>query len=158
MEVLTETIKVIVEKIVGYTITAVGSQMGYLIRYKKNVDNLKNKVDDLEDDRKSVERKVEAARNNVEEIEVNVQRWQTGVQEINTEVQKFLAEEGQAKLKCFNLKARYQIGRKAYKMGLAVKELKDKADKFSTVGHRVPIEGGTTISTKGYEDLNPLAK
>ena len=153
MEVLTETVKVIVEKIVGYTITAVGSQMGYLIRYKKNVDNLKNKVDDLEDDRKSVERKVEAARNNVEEIEDKVQRWQTRVQEIKREVQEFLEEEGQAKLKCFNLKARYQIGRKAHKMGLAVKELKDKADKFSTVGHRVPIEGGPTISTKGYEDF-----
>ena len=153
MEVLTETVKVIVETIVGYTITAVGRQMGYLIRYKKNVDNLKNEVDDLEDDRKSVERKVEAARNNVEEIEDKVQRWQTRVQKINREVQEFLAEEGQAKLKCFNLKARYQIGRKAHKMGLAVKELKDKADKFHTVGHRVPIGGGPIISTKGYEDF-----
>ncbi|KAK4573424.1 hypothetical protein RGQ29_031402 [Quercus rubra] len=38
-------------------------------------------------------------------------------------------------------------------MGLAVKELKDEADTFHTVGHRVPIEGGTTISTKGYEDF-----
>ncbi|XP_050274627.1 disease resistance protein L6-like isoform X2 [Quercus robur] len=155
MEVLTETVKVIVEKIVGYTITAVGSQMGYLIRYKKNVDNLKNEVDDLEDDRKSVERKVEAARNNVEEIEDKVQRWQTRVQEINREVQEFLEEEGQAKLKCFNLKARYQIGRKAHKMGLAVKELKDKVDEFHTVGRRVPIGGGPNpiISTKGYEDF-----
>ncbi|XP_050252177.1 uncharacterized protein LOC126698785 isoform X3 [Quercus robur] len=38
-------------------------------------------------------------------------------------------------------------------MGLAVKELKDEADTFHTVGHRVPIDGGTTISTKGYEDF-----
>ncbi|KAM4108511.1 hypothetical protein ACB094_03G050500 [Castanea mollissima] len=38
-------------------------------------------------------------------------------------------------------------------MGLAVKELKDEADTFHTVGHRVPIEGDTTISTKGYEDF-----
>ena len=54
MEVLTETVKVIVEKIVGYTITAVGRQMGYLIRYKKNVDNLRNEVVELEDDRKKL--------------------------------------------------------------------------------------------------------
>nr|XP_023920783.1 disease resistance protein At4g27190-like [Quercus suber] len=153
MEVLTETVKVVVEKIVGYTITAVGRQTGYLIRYKKNVDNLKNEVVELEDARDDVQRKVQAASYNVEEIEAKVQRWLTRVQGINTEVQEFFEEEGQAKLKCFNLKARYQIGRKAHKMGLVVKELKDKADKFSTVGHRVPIEGGTTISTKGYEDF-----
>ncbi|XP_075658235.1 disease resistance protein At4g27190-like [Castanea sativa] len=153
MEVLTETVKVVVEKIVDYTITAVGRQMGYLIRYKKNVVNLSNEVDELNDARDGVQRKVQAASDNVEEIEANVQRWLTRVQGINTEVQEFLEEEGQAKLKCFNLKARYQIGRKAHKMGLAVKELKDKAATFQTVGHRVPIQGGTTISTKGYEDF-----
>ncbi|KAM4110288.1 hypothetical protein ACB094_03G183700 [Castanea mollissima] len=152
MEVLTEIVKVVVEKIADYTITAVGRQMGYLIRYKKNVVNLSNEVDELNDARDGVQRKVQAASDNVEEIEANVQRWLTRVQEINTEVQEFLEDEGQAKLKCFNLKARYQIGRKAHKMGLAVKELKDKAT-FQTVGHRVPIQGGTTISTKGYEDF-----
>ena len=135
MEALTETVKVLVEKIVDYTITAVGRQMGYLIRCKKNVGNLRNEVVELEDARGGVQRKVQAANYNVEEIEANVQRWQTRVQGITAEVQEFVEKEGQAKLKCFNLKARYQIGRKAYKMGLAVKELKDKADKFSTVGH-----------------------
>ncbi|XP_075649596.1 disease resistance protein At4g27190-like [Castanea sativa] len=151
MEVLTGTVKVLAEKIVGYTIAAVGRQMGYLIRYKKNVDNLNNKVVDLKDARDDVQRKVQAASYNVEEIEANVQRWQTSVQGITAEVQEFVEKEGQAKLKCFNLKARYQIGKKAHKMGLNVKELKDQADTFHTVGHRVPIEGGTTISTKGYE-------
>ena len=59
-----------------------------------------------------MQRKVQAASYNVEEIEANVQRWLTRVQEINTEVQELFEEEGQAKLKCFNLKARYRIGRK----------------------------------------------
>ncbi|XP_065619876.1 probable disease resistance protein At4g27220 [Quercus suber] len=153
MEFLTETVKVFVEKTVGYTIAVVGRQMGYLIRYKKNVDNLNNKVDDLKDARDSVQRKVQAASYNVEEIEANVQRWQTRVQGITAEVEEFVEKEGQAKFMCFNLKARYQIGKKAHKMGLDVKELKDEADTFHTVGHRVPIEGGTTISTKGYEDF-----
>ncbi|XP_050252183.1 probable disease resistance protein At4g27220 isoform X5 [Quercus robur] len=152
MEFLTETVKVFVEKTVGYTIAAVGRQMGYL-RYKKNVDNLNNKFDDLKGARDGVQRKVQAASYNVEEIEANVQRWQTRVQGITAEVEEFFEKEGQAKLKCFNLKARYQIGKKAHKMGLAVKELKDEADTFHTVGHRVPIDGGTTISTKGYEDF-----
>ncbi|XP_030957889.1 disease resistance protein At4g27190-like [Quercus lobata] len=153
MEALTKIVEVVVEKIVDYTITAVGRQMGYLIRYKKNVNDLKNEVADLEDTRGDVQRKVQAASYNVEEIEAEVQRWLTRVQGINTEVQEFFEEEGQAKLKCFNLKARYQIGRKAHKMGLVVKELKDKADTFHTVGHRVPIGGSPIISTKGYEDF-----
>ena len=153
MEILTETVKVIVEKIVGYTIGAVGRQMDYLISYKKNVENLGNKVEDLEDARKSVEHKVEAARMNVEEIDAKVLRWQARFEGITAEVQKFFKEEGQAKLKCFNLKARYQIGRRAHKMGLAVKELKDTADTFDTVSCRVPIRGGTAISTRGYEDF-----
>ena len=153
MEVLTETVKVVVEKVVGYTIGAVARQMGYLIHFKKNVENLSNKVDDLEDARKSVEHKVEAARMNVEEIDAKVLRWQTRFEGITEEVQKFFKEEGQAKLKCFNLKARYQLGKRAHKMGLAVKELKDTADMFDTVGHRVPMRGGSTISTKGYEDF-----
>uniref|UniRef100_A0A7N2ML54 AAA+ ATPase domain-containing protein n=1 Tax=Quercus lobata TaxID=97700 RepID=A0A7N2ML54_QUELO len=152
MEFLTETVKVFVEKTVGYTIAGVGRQIGYL-RYKKNVDILNNKFEDLKGARDSVQRKVQAASYNVEEIEAIVQRWQTRVQGITAEVEEFVEKEGQAKLKCFNLKARYQIGKKAHKMGLNVKELKDEADTFHTVGHRVPIEGGTTISTKGYEDF-----
>ena len=122
MEFLTETVKVFVEKTVGYTIAAVGRQMVYLIRYKKNVDILNNKFEDLKGARDSVQRKVQAASYNVEEIEANVQRWETRVQGITAEVEEFVEKEGQAKLKCFNLKARYQIGKKAHKMGLNVKE------------------------------------
>ncbi|KAF3971235.1 hypothetical protein CMV_005140 [Castanea mollissima] len=153
MEVVMETVKVLVEKTVDYAIAAVGRQMGYLIHYKKNVDNLNYKVDNLKDARDSVQRKVQAAIYNVEEIEANVQRWQTSVQGITAEVQEFVEKEGQANLKCFDLKARYQIGKKAHKMGLDVKKLKDEAATFHRVVHRVPIKGGTTISTKGYEDF-----
>ena len=158
MEVLTETVKVIIEKVVGYTIGAVARQMGYLIHFKRNVDKLRNEVVDLEDDRKSVEREVEAARNNVEEIEDKVLTWLKRVETVTEEAQEFFKEEGQAKLKCFNehclnLKACYQLGKRAHEMGLAVMEIKDKKSTFQTVGYRVPIQGGTTISIKDYEDF-----
>ena len=157
MEILTASFQVIFEKIVDYTIGAVGRQMGYLICYKKNVDNLRGEVDDLKDARNSVQQRVVAAQNNVEEIEDKVEGWLTSVEEITVQAQKFFEDEGQAKLKfcngrCFNLKTRYQLGRGAHKLELAVKDIKDKGT-FETVGHRVPIAGGTTISTKGYEDF-----
>ncbi|XP_050277819.1 disease resistance protein At4g27190-like [Quercus robur] len=157
MEILTASFQVIFERIVDYTIGAVGRQMGYLICYKKNVDNLRSEVVDLKVAKNAVQQKVDAAQKNVEEIEVEVQGWLTSVEEITVKAQKFFEEEGQVKLKCcngrcFNLKTRYQLGRRAHKLELAVKDIKDKGT-FKTVGHRVPIPGGTTISTKGYEDF-----
>ncbi|KAM4087566.1 hypothetical protein ACB094_07G003900 [Castanea mollissima] len=144
MEFLTPFCQVVFEKIVDYTIGAAARHMGYLIHYQKYVDNLRTEVTELNEVRDSVQQKVEAAERNVEEIEAKVQRWLTSVEEITAKVQKF---EGQA-----NLKTRYQLGRRAHKLGLAVKDIKDKGT-FQTVGHRVHIQGGTTISTKGYEDF-----
>uniref|UniRef100_A0A2N9I207 Uncharacterized protein n=1 Tax=Fagus sylvatica TaxID=28930 RepID=A0A2N9I207_FAGSY len=157
MEIVTTPFQVIFEKIVDYTIGVVARQMGYLICYRSNVDNLKTQVNELKDARQSVEDKVKAATNNVEEIEANVLKWLTCVEEITTEVHKFFEEEGQAKLKCChdwcpNLKARYQLSKRAYKMGLDVKKIQDKGI-FPTIGHRVPIRGVTPISTKGFEDF-----
>nr|XP_023920782.1 probable disease resistance protein At4g27220 [Quercus suber] len=80
-----------------------------------------------------VQQKVEAAQRNVEEIEAKVQRWLTSVEEITAET-------------------RYELGRRAHELGLVVKDIKDKGT-FQTVGHRVHIQGGTTNSTKGYEDF-----
>ncbi|KAM3734366.1 hypothetical protein ACB098_10G010100 [Castanea mollissima] len=147
MEFLTSSFKAVFDKIVDYTIGAAARQMGYLIHYQKNVDNLRNEVDELKVVRDSVQQKVEAAQRNVEEIEAKVKRWQTSAEEITEEVQKFFEDEGQA-----NLKTRYQLGRRAHELGLAVKDIKDKGT-FQKVGYRVPIQGGTTISTKGYQDF-----
>ncbi|XP_075641868.1 putative disease resistance protein At4g27220 isoform X2 [Castanea sativa] len=147
MEFLTSSFQAVFEKIVDYTIGAAARHMGYLIHYQKNVENLRNEVDELKDVRDSVQQKVEAAQRNVEEIEAKVKRWQTSAEEITEEVQKFFEVGRRA-----NLKTRYQLGRRAHKLGLAVKDIKNKGT-FQKVGHRVPIQGGTTISTKGYEDF-----
>ncbi|XP_050274602.1 uncharacterized protein LOC126717203 isoform X2 [Quercus robur] len=147
MEFLTSAFQVVFEKIVDYTIGAAARQMGYLIHYQKNVDNLRTEVKELEEVRESVQQKVEAAQRNVEEIEAKVRRWLTSAEEITAEVQIFLEDVDQA-----NLKTRYQLGRRADELGLAVKDIKDKGT-FQTVGHPVPIQGGTTISTTGYEDF-----
>ncbi|KAM3734383.1 hypothetical protein ACB098_10G010700 [Castanea mollissima] len=147
MEFLTSSFQSVFEKIVDYTIGAAARHMGYLIHYQKNVDNLRNEVDELKDVRDSVQQKVEAAQSNVEEIEAKVKRWLTSAEEITEEVQKFFEVGRRA-----NLKTRYQLGRRAHKLGLAVKDIKNKGT-FQKVGHRVPIQGGTTISTKGYQDF-----
>uniref|UniRef100_A0A2N9F9P7 Uncharacterized protein n=1 Tax=Fagus sylvatica TaxID=28930 RepID=A0A2N9F9P7_FAGSY len=159
MEFLTASFQVIFEKIFDYTIGAVGRQIRYPIDYKKNVDNLRKKVKELENARDSVQCRVEVATRNVEKIEDNVLMWLTDVEEITAKVGKFFEDEGQAKMKCCNgpcpnLKARHQLSRRAYKLGLDVKEIND-GGMFSTIGYREPIQGiGTTIPTKGYVDFD----
>ena len=156
MEFLTASFQVIFEKIIDFTIGVVGRQIRYPIDYKKNVDNLGTQVKEIKDARDDVERRVEVARRNVEQIEGKVRRWLTDVEEITAKVVKFFEDDGQAKMKCCNgqcpnLKARYKLSKRAYKLGLEVKEIMGKGN-FSTVGYRVPIEGiGIEISTKGYE-------
>ncbi|KAL4613773.1 hypothetical protein ACB092_07G004500 [Castanea dentata] len=136
MEVLTSFCQVVFEKIVDNTIGAAARHMGYLIHYQKYVDNLRTEVTELNEVRDSVQQKVEAVDRNVEEIEAEVQRWLTSVEEITAKVQKFFEDEGQA-----NLKTRYQLGRRAHKLGLAVKDIKDMG-----TFHRVYNQGG-------YEDF-----
>uniref|UniRef100_A0A2N9H7S8 NB-ARC domain-containing protein n=1 Tax=Fagus sylvatica TaxID=28930 RepID=A0A2N9H7S8_FAGSY len=158
MEIGTASFQVIFEKFVDYTIGVLGRQMGYLICYRSNVDNLKTDVNELKDARKIVDDKVKAATNNVEEIEANVLKWLISVEEITREVPEYFEEEGQTKLKCChgwcpNLKARYQLSKRAYKMGLDVKKLIQDKETFHTIGHRVPIRGVTPIPTKGFEDF-----
>uniref|UniRef100_A0A2N9IHS5 Uncharacterized protein n=1 Tax=Fagus sylvatica TaxID=28930 RepID=A0A2N9IHS5_FAGSY len=132
MEFLTASFQVIFEKIIDFTIGVVGRQIRYPIDYKKNTDNLGTQVKEIEDARDDVERRVEVARRNVEQIEGKVRRWLTDVEEITA-------------------KARYKLSKRAYKLGLEVKEIMGKGN-FSTVGYRVPIGGiGIEISTKGYE-------
>uniref|UniRef100_A0A2N9FYF0 Uncharacterized protein n=1 Tax=Fagus sylvatica TaxID=28930 RepID=A0A2N9FYF0_FAGSY len=156
MEFLTASFQVIFEKIIDFTIGVVGRQIRYPIDYKKNTDNLGTQVKEIEDARDDVERRVEVARRNVEQIEGKVRRWLTDVEEITAKVGKFFEDDGQAKMKCCNgqcpnLKARYKLSKRAYKLGLEVKEIMGKGN-FSTVGYRVPIGGiGIEISTKGYE-------
>ncbi|KAF3958232.1 hypothetical protein CMV_016837 [Castanea mollissima] len=142
MEVLTPFCQVVFEKIVDYTIGAAARHMGYLIHYRKYVDNLRTEVTELNEVRDSVQQKVEAAERSVEEIEAKVLRWLTSVEEITAKVQKFFEDEGQA-----NLKTRYQLGRRAHKLGLAIKDIKDKAT-FPTVGHRVYIQNEDFESRK----------
>jgi hypothetical protein len=155
-QILTEFFSVILEKIIDFTIGGVVRQIRYPIDYKKNTDNLGTQVKEIEDARDDVERKVEVARRNVEQILGKVQRWLTDVEEITAKVGKFFEEEGQAKMKCCNgqcpnLKVLYKLSKRAYKLGLEVKEIMGKGN-FSTVGYCMPIVGiGIEISTKGYE-------
>nr|POE69749.1 disease resistance protein [Quercus suber] len=144
------------EKILDCILAALGTQLGYLIHYKRNVDNLKTQVEELRGERYRVQCDVDDAKNNVEKIFPHVQTWLTDSDGVMIKAEEILKGNGQANMKCCNgwcpnLKSRYQVSKRSHEKGLEVKQIKDRG-KFDRVGHRESTQvGWTAISNTGYE-------
>ncbi|XP_075656718.1 disease resistance protein At4g27190-like [Castanea sativa] len=144
------------EKILDCVRVALGRQLGYLIHYKSNVDNLKTQVEELRGARNRVQCDVDEAIDNVEKIYDDVQTWLIDSDEVMIKADEIFKDNGEANMKCCNgwcpnLKSRYQVSKRSHKKGLEVKEIKDKG-KFDRVGYRESTQvGGTAISNRGYE-------
>ena len=147
-------------RILDCGLAALGRQLGYLIHYKRNVDNLETQVEELRGARERVQCDVKKAKDNVEKIYDDVQTWLIDSDGVMIKAEEILKGNGQANMKCCNgwcpnLKSRYQVSKRSHKKGLEAKEIKDKADKFvgvRPVGHResTPV-GWTAKYNKGYE-------
>lgn len=156
MEILTKAFGLIAEKLLTCTVGAVKRQLGHLHHRRSNVENLRIQFKELGEARDRVQHAVDAARRNSEEIEPDVLSWLTNVDQINVEIRKFFEDEGQANMSCCNgwfpnFKSRYELGKRAYKWGLDVKDIKDK-DMFDRVSYRSFAKGiGTAALCRGYE-------
>jgi hypothetical protein len=141
----------------------IGRQLDYLIHYKSNINNLKTQVKELREARYRVWHDVEVAKRNVQEIEVVVETWLTHSDAIIVEAEEFFEDNRQAKMMCCNgwcpnLNSRYQLSKRAYKIGLEVKEIKEKC-KFDRVGYQESTQGvRTPTSNKGYESFESRMK
>ncbi|KAL4637752.1 hypothetical protein ACB092_03G098800 [Castanea dentata] len=147
---------IIGEKILDCVLVALGRQLGYLIHYRSNVDNLKTQVEELRGARNRVQCDVDKAKDNVEKIYDDVQTWLIDSDGVMIKADEIFKDNGEANMKCCNgwcpnLKSRYQVSKRSHKKGLEVKEIKDKG-KFDRVGYRESTQvGGTAISNRGYE-------
>lgn len=156
MEILTKAFGLIAEKLLTCTVGAVKRQLGHLHHCRSNVENLRIQFKELGEARDRVQHAVDAARRNSEEIEPDVLSWLTNVDQINVEIRKFFEDEGQANMSCCkgwfpNFKSRYELGKRAYKWGLDVKDIKEK-DMFDRVSYRSFAKGiGTAALCRGYE-------
>ena len=136
-------------------LAALGRQLGYLIHYKSNVDNLKAQVEELRGARDRVQGDVDKAKNNVETIYDDVQKWLIDSDGVMLNADEIFEDNGEANMKCCNgwcpnLKSRYQVSKRSHEKGLEVKQIKDKG-KFDRVGHRESTVDWTAISNRGYE-------
>ncbi|KAJ9689354.1 hypothetical protein PVL29_014840 [Vitis rotundifolia] len=131
-------------------------QIGYLVHYKKNLENLKAKVEALEALRKDNQESVRAAEMNGEEIKAQVQIWLKGADAAIVEVEKVI-DDFKLNKRCLwgccpDCTSRYKLSRKAVKDAVTIGELQDKG-KFERVSLQIrkPLEIESMIATGDFE-------
>ncbi|XP_065880524.1 uncharacterized protein [Euphorbia lathyris] len=162
MEFLTAIVSSIAGEIAKYTVAPIGRQIGYLIFYDRNINNLKTKLQKLHDKKTGVDLQVNHAERNLYDPPPEVKTWQHQVVTVHVEATKFLEdEEIERKKRCFsgpcrNPKSLHSLSRKATKMSQDVVALLEDAEKFQFSEFacpRPPPALGSTFHTEGIKDF-----
>ncbi|KAI4313378.1 hypothetical protein L6164_026365 [Bauhinia variegata] len=129
---------VIVETILDHTVAPIGLQLGYLLCYKRNIDELNKKVKRLQEARDRVQHLVDAERRKGKEIEGSITNWLLRVDEKTTQATEFQEDGDHANAECStwscpNLLSRYKLSRRAKKMVQAIIELQEEEGKIRDV-------------------------
>ncbi|PRQ25300.1 putative P-loop containing nucleoside triphosphate hydrolase, leucine-rich repeat domain, L [Rosa chinensis] len=135
----------VVGKLAEYTVAPVMRQFGYLINYKSNVKDLREKVTSLTAKREGVLQRVDTANRNLEAILPEVQNWLERVDQTIKEKETCFEEGRVAKATtccssngwCPNLKVRHSLSRTAKKMAPNVDHLITDGN-FTTITCRAP--------------------
>ncbi|XP_060675772.1 nuclear pore complex protein NUP1-like [Ziziphus jujuba] len=146
-------------KISEYTVEPIGRQLGYLLNYKSNVENLRTQIQHLKDERDKLQHSIdEAKKNSEEEIEADVANWLSRIDRmISQHSEKFLTNEGRANINCLSgklldLGSRHRMSRKAKKMAMeAAIEILAAGEFHKDVGPAVSPYGGPSSSQSARE-------
>ncbi|XP_028794526.1 probable disease resistance protein At4g27220 [Neltuma alba] len=154
-----EVLNSIVGKIAELTLIPIGRQVEYLLLYKENLKELKDKIEELNTRKVRIEHNVEAERRNGREIEADVKSWRKRVDKTLEEAEKLCEDGPHASVRCWkwsfpNLKSRHQLGRKAKKMTFTIAELKEEGKFDGGVGY-VPASSTANLifAPQGSEKL-----
>ncbi|XP_038901764.1 disease resistance protein At4g27190-like [Benincasa hispida] len=127
----------------------IGHQLGYIIFYNRNKEELKEQLENLETTKRDVHRRVEEARSNSYAIHEQVSKWLVDVD--NALVHDELSNSNPS---CINLLQRHQLSRKTKKRTIHVLELINKRNNFVEVGCPAPLpDTENTIIPDGYQVL-----
>ncbi|XP_059654676.1 disease resistance protein At4g27190-like [Cornus florida] len=146
----------ILDPIFDYLFASIGRQIGYLVKYKENIESLEKEVNDLKGVRDRVQAAVNRATDNGMTIEKDAKKWLEEVQQSLTtleEVNKSL--QGRTNLKCLDVRSRYRIGKKGKKMAMDAIKLKEKHNTFGDeVAHPTPLKDIWYTSSTSYEHFD----
>ncbi|KAJ0088135.1 hypothetical protein Patl1_33132 [Pistacia atlantica] len=139
-----EIVTAIVSKVGEYLVEPSINQARYLFRFNKIVEDLLEAERNLKSKQGDVEKEIVAAERNDERIKATVQDWLSDSRKIMGEVEtlKGKIEVNKTCLNgwCPNWVSRHQLGRKATKTSIRLKEITDKGQ-FDGVGHRALLSG-----------------
>ncbi|KAM2685417.1 hypothetical protein EV1_046789 [Malus domestica] len=153
MEILTA----IIPTIIDYTIRPVARQVGYIIFYKSNLEDLRSKLEDFDSVKQGRKHEVdEVGRKVNHEVKADVKKWLSDAENTTREADALLHDEGRAKTKCLiicpNLIYYHQRSRKSTKLVEKIEAHKNKNKEFSSssLSYEVPVEDVSAIASDEY--------
>lgn len=129
-----------------------GPQIGYLVHYKRNVEDLSRKVADLSSMDRDIRQKVNAAKRRGEVIYQVVERWVNKVEKIINEASELSAEASGIN-NCFSgwCCGRYTLGKKAKKSIDLIADLLNEGKNLGELSIPSPIQDMDLMPTEDFE-------
>nr|KYP31688.1 Disease resistance protein At4g27190 family [Cajanus cajan] len=143
----------IVEKVFEYVVHPGYKQVAYILDYKQNVDELNHSVEDLRRDKERLEHQVDEADKNLKKIEAKVTEWLREVGEFESKFENFMKDEGTKSRYPWN---RHRLSRRATKMAMEVKKLREEIPKADEVAYTENVTSNDVASSNvgvGYIDF-----
>ncbi|KAH9688667.1 nb-arc domain-containing protein [Citrus sinensis] len=142
------------EKVAEYLVAPIVHPFTYCCSYKANFEKLNNEVDQLKFARESVQHKVNDSRIKGDRIQRHVEEWLNSVSKVINEVGEHIEDKDKSNNRCFkglcpNLKARYQLSKKAEREANAIVGLREKGS-FDSVSLRAIPEETWLKTTQGF--------
>ncbi|OIS97751.1 disease resistance protein [Nicotiana attenuata] len=135
-----QVITTVLEPIMDYIVKPIGRQLGYLISYRSNIQNLKVEMEKLNKLREDVEQSKEEVESNLEIVGDGVKDWlrnTTEIQKVTTTIFPSEADIGKGCLRqC--LISRYVLSRKAKKMTNTVIHQRNDGRNYEKFTHLAP--------------------
>ncbi|CAN6572696.1 unnamed protein product [Malus baccata var. baccata] len=151
MEILTA----IIPTIIDYTIRPVSRQVGYIIFYKSNLEDLKSKLENFDSVKQRMKHEVDEVGRKVDQkVEADVQKWQSDAEKTTLEAKALLHDEGRAKTKCLilcpNLISYHQRSRKSTKLMEKIEEHVNKKKEYASISYNAAVEDISAIASDEY--------
>ncbi|OMO81260.1 Disease resistance protein [Corchorus capsularis] len=136
---------------VDYGVKPTVRHVGYVFRFNKIVEDLREKIDQLKVTQASVEARVQDAENQIQTIDVVVEDWREKACTLQEDVEGFLQVKIQENKRCFNwCWRRYQLSKQAAQKSLSISGLLKKETEFKVIGHPADLPGITRLRSKGF--------
>ncbi|OMP12122.1 Disease resistance protein [Corchorus olitorius] len=140
---------------VDYGVKPTVRHVGYVFRFNKIVEDLREKSEQLKVTQASVEARVKGAEDQNQTIDAVVQLWRTEASTLQQDVESFLQVKIQENRRCLintrcpDLFWRYRLSKQAAKKSLSISDLTEKS-KFEVIGHPADLPRITLLPSKEF--------